>query len=315
MHSSTWLGEREAVDDHRHAAGVSLEQRRRCRSAASRVWITSGSPSCARELHLGDERALLVVARRVVALVVEPVSPIARTFGCSASSLELRQPGVVEALATRADGGRPTRRPPRARRRRRARAGRSRRSSRSPSRARRRRRARAADERARPAPPGVEMAVGVDHGRESYVGVRLCRLRAGRQQLPRRPRSPPASATPARISTSPAIDAGGDLLVEQHRAVDERDRRDHVSDERGAARRRSRRSASSRGRRRAPCRSTPRLTTAAISPRSGLVPGQRRDRGRQRHDRGGRAGEEAHHERRHAGVARTAFFAYIAPSP
>ena len=41
-------------------------------SSAARVWITTGRPSARRQLELRLERAPLVVARRVVAVVVEP---------------------------------------------------------------------------------------------------------------------------------------------------------------------------------------------------------------------------------------------------
>ena len=67
-------------------------------SSAARVWMTSGLPAVAGDLDLGEERALLVLARRAVAVVVEPGLPhraaevVLRQLG------EVGRGGVVEAV-------------------------------------------------------------------------------------------------------------------------------------------------------------------------------------------------------------------------
>ena len=66
-------------------------------SSAARVWITTGLPARARQLHLRDERADLVLARRVVAVVVEPGLPDRDAALVGRQRLELGQVGVVEA--------------------------------------------------------------------------------------------------------------------------------------------------------------------------------------------------------------------------
>ncbi len=78
-------------------------------SSASRVWMTSGLPTCAGDLDLGGEGALLVVARRVVAEVVETRSRRSRGSAGRAASSAISSASAsakpVGRVRVAADGG------------------------------------------------------------------------------------------------------------------------------------------------------------------------------------------------------------------
>ena len=109
------------MQDHREPPACSRSAAK-VSSSAARVWITSGSPSARGQLEVRLERAPLVLARRVVAVVVEPgladrahalvARPRARSARCRAS---LEAGGLVRVAADDRDDLVVARAPPRAR--------------------------------------------------------------------------------------------------------------------------------------------------------------------------------------------------------
>ena len=89
------VGHREAVQDHAQAAGVGLEQSQRVvlgRSGVDHQRLADR----ARQRDLGPEGALLVVARRVVAVVVQAGLADRHALGMGGQRFQLGQVGVVE---------------------------------------------------------------------------------------------------------------------------------------------------------------------------------------------------------------------------